>query len=87
MTHVVAITPKGINPDLIEIWVGDHVCWRNDDSVTHRLIEAFPGDPPVDTGDLEPGHSCVKTFLAPSLSAYKCKYHPSTHGAVIVVEG
>ena len=90
MTHTIAITDKGCDPDLIEIMAGDRVMWRNDDTAMHRIVEEATGSTPaaIDTGDLIPGMtSATMVFPTTTLASFACKYNLRIRGAVVVIRG
>jgi len=55
------------------------VIWRNNDSVTHRIVL---NDSAVDTGDLAPGASSRAIQLPAGGGNYHCSIHPGMVGAV-----
>jgi plastocyanin len=64
--------------------VDQAVVWRNNDSVTHRIVV---NDTQLDTGDIAPG-ATSRTLLIPAGGAnYHCTIHPGMVGAVTASGG
>jgi plastocyanin len=55
------------------------IVWRNNDSVTHRIVL---NDSPVDTGDIAPGASSRAIALPASGAHYHCTIHPGMVGSI-----
>jgi plastocyanin len=59
--------------------VDQGVMWRNNDSVTHRIVV---NDTPLDTGDIAPGATSRALNLPAAGGNYHCSLHPTMVGAV-----
>ena len=58
---------------------GQTVVFRNNDSVTHRVVL---NDGSVDTGDIAPGATSRAVVMPASGTNYHCQLHPGMIGAV-----
>lgn len=68
--------------EMVEIFAGDRVRWINQDSALHTVSS----DGELDSGDLAKGDSYVHTFLEAGEFSYRCDYHPSMTGKIVVLE-
>jgi plastocyanin len=55
------------------------IAWRNNDSVTHRIVV---NDSTLDTGDIPPGATSRTLQVAISGGNYHCSIHPGMVGSV-----
>ena len=58
---------------------GQMVVWKNDDTITHRIVVA---DLNIDTGNIAPGASSQPVSLANVSKNYHCSLHPSMVGSL-----
>ena len=84
--HVIAIRANNgsfsFDPVNEVIKVGQGVAWRNDDSMTHAIVD---GAGLLDTGNIPPGATSTSvTLTAPATIQYHCSIHPSMKGLVSV---
>jgi plastocyanin len=64
------------------IQVGQSVAWRNEDSMTHAIVD---GNGLLRTGNIGPGATSGSvTLSAPATIQYHCSIHPSMKGLVSV---
>jgi plastocyanin len=64
------------------ITVGQSVAWRNEDSMTHAIID---GSGVLNTGNIAPGATTGSiTLTAPATIQYHCSIHPSMKGLLSV---
>ncbi len=66
----------------VVIHVGDTVQWTNNDSTAHTVTSTDGG--PLSSGNLVTGSVYSYTFTKAGSYAYKCTYHPSMVGTVVV---
>jgi plastocyanin len=64
--------------------VDQAVVWRNNDSVTHRIVV---NDSTLDTGDIPPGGTSRQLVLPVAGANYHCSLHPGMIGAVTAAGG
>lgn len=64
--------------------VDQAVVWRNNDSVTHRIVV---NDSALDTGDIGPGATSRSINLPVAGANYHCTIHPGMIGAVAAAGG
>jgi plastocyanin len=84
--HVIAIRANNgsfsFDPVNEVITVGQSVAWRNDDSMTHAIVD---GTGVLNTGNIAPGATSGSVALnAPATIQYHCSIHPSMKGLVSV---
>ena len=77
--HQVAIKDFAFSPREITIKVGDTVTWTQQDSLHHTTSGAL-----WDSRDLAQEQIYSKTFDKTGNYDYRCNYHPSMKGKVIV---
>ena len=75
----VRIVDFSFRPTTFTVTPGTVVTWTNEDSAPHTAT----GDD-FDTGRMNRGDSASVTFDTPGEYDYKCEYHPSMKGQVIV---
>jgi len=80
-TIEVTIQGFAFNPSSITISPGDTVKWTNIDSATHDVVGTD-----FSSGNLKKGDSYEHTFTKPDTYNYRCSFHPSMLGTVIVKE-
>lgn len=73
--HVVQISDKTFQPDLLTIRVGERVIWKNGDRTDHTV---------TDIGRLKPGQMWGHTFTQEGCFEYRCSIHPKMVGVVVV---
>lgn len=78
----VRIVDFSFQPTVLTVTPGTRVTWTNEDSAPHTAT----GDS-FDTGRLNQGGSAPVTFDTPGEFRYKCEYHPSMVGRVVVSDG
>jgi plastocyanin len=86
VVHVIAIRgPNGafsFDPVNEIVRVSQSVAWRNDDSVTHSLVDK---DGLLNTGRIAPGAtSAIVALSAPATVQYHCSDNPSMKGLLSV---
>jgi len=64
--------------------VDQAVTWRNNDTVTHRIVV---NDSTLDTGDIAPGATSGAINLPMAGANYHCSLHPAMVGAVAAATG
>jgi plastocyanin len=79
--HAVRIAGMAFNPADIAIRAGDSVVFTNEDGAPHT---ATAEDGSWDTGRLDRGASAELGFSSPGAYPYRCAFHPSMRGRVIV---
>lgn len=75
----VRIVDFSYQPTTFTVTPGTIVTWTNEDSAPHTAT----GDD-FDTGRLNRGDSKSVTFETPGEFDYKCEYHPSMEGRIVV---
>jgi len=75
----VAIQGFAFNPSSITISPGDTVKWTNLDSATHDVVGTD-----FSSGSLKKGDSYEHTFAKTDTYNYRCSFHPSMQGTIIV---
>jgi plastocyanin len=77
------------HPSLLNIAVGDSVCWANQDRTSHTAtsgpVECIP-DLAWDSGEIQPGSSWGRVFHQVGSFRFFCLHHCSTGmtGAIVV---
>lgn len=79
--YAVAIESVAFAPRVLEIGVGDTVTWTNGDIVPHTVTF---DDAPSGTDHLEPGQTRRIIGAERDTMEYRCRYHPSMTGTVVV---
>lgn len=74
-THHVHIVDFDMDPDPLEIEVGDTVAWHNHDDVTHTATD---DDDAWDTGSIGSGETVELTFDQAADYTYHCEVHPDS---------
>jgi plastocyanin len=77
----VTISNFAFDPPIIDISVGTAVTWMNQDSVPHTATDL---DASFDTGRLDLGQEGSITFDTTGSFDYRCSFHPSMLGTVVV---
>lgn len=80
-TKVISITDFSTNPNTLTISPGTTVMWYNNDKEPHKLIEKNRF---FESGDIAPGGNWTMRFTTPGRYSYKCAYHSSVIGTIIV---
>lgn len=80
-TATVTILAFQFTPQTVTIARGGTVTWTNNDAVPHT---ATANDASWDTGSLATGASKPITFANPGTFDYKCKFHSTMTGKVVV---
>ena len=75
----VLIKNFSFSPKDITTKVGETVTWTNEDSAKHTVTGSDWG-----SGDLAQGQTYSKTFDKAGAYEYRCNFHPSMVGSVIV---
>ncbi len=81
MTHEVRIEEFAMHPKTLDVQVGDTVRWTNLDAATHTVTEEAYA---FESGDLLGGETFAFTFDAAGTFGYRCDYHPSMTGWIVV---
>jgi plastocyanin len=77
----VTIANFAFAPPSLQIAAGTTVTFTNNDTTAHT---ATADDGSFDTGTIDPGTSAEITFNTPGTYTYKCKFHASMTGTIIV---
>jgi len=80
-TYIVYMDGLTFKPETISVQVGDTVVWTNNDTFLHTTT-ADGGA--WDSGDMSQGDTFPFTFTAPGTYSYRCSFHASMTGTVIV---
>ena len=80
-THNVYMDGFAFKPQTVSVQVGDTVVWTNNDTFLHTTT-ADGGA--WDSGDMSQGDTFPFTFTAPGTYSYRCSFHASMTGTVIV---
>jgi len=76
----VEIKNFNFNPTKVNIEINQTVVWRNQDNVTHDVVE----DSGLFDSDLEPGEEFSYQFTEAGTYKYHCDIHPSMKGTIVV---
>lgn len=80
-TYVVTIEQMRFDPPTVTVHRGDSVVWVNKDLVAHTAS----GDAKsFDSGSIAPEASWRYVVSEPGRHPYKCLFHPTMHGTLIV---
>jgi plastocyanin len=77
--NMVSIEGFQFTPSVITVNKGDTVTWVNQDPVAHTVTGSG-----FDSGNMAKGVSYKHTFNDAGTFDYRCSYHPSMRGQVIV---
>jgi plastocyanin len=80
-TWVVTIEQMRFNPPTVTAQSGDSVVWVNKDLVAHTASAGAKG---FDSGSIAPEASWRYVASKPGRYPYKCLFHPTMHGTLIV---
>ncbi len=81
VTHEVAIANFAFDAQTVTIFAGDTVRWTNQDQAAHTVSEeAYV----FESGSLGSGEAFSFTFDEAGTFAYRCDFHPSMVGWVVV---
>jgi len=79
---------KHLVPFFVKVSKGDHVVWKNEDSVTHTITSGSPkgtnSGSIFNSGNLASGKIFEYTFIKPGKYDYYCKIHPFIIGEISV---
>ena len=70
---------QSFSPNPASVDQGETVSWRNNDSVTHRIVL---NDGSLDTGVIAPGASSPALSLPTNGARYHCTIHPTMVGSI-----
>ncbi|HEV8360607.1 MAG TPA: plastocyanin/azurin family copper-binding protein [Candidatus Thermoplasmatota archaeon] len=76
----VDIANFAFDPSVVQIHAGDAVLWRNLDDFEHTTTL----DGVWDSGELWQDETFAYTFDLPGVFPYRCAFHPTMVGAVVV---
>lgn len=79
--HEVAIRDRAFSPALVVAGVLDVVRWTQFDGIVHSVTSVPAG---FDSGDLGPGATYERSFDSPGVVVYRCKYHLTMVGVIVV---
>ena len=71
------------DPEEITIYVGDTITWTNNDGMSHTATSTS-GPTSFDSGNIASGGNWSFTFTQDGTYNYKCDYHSSMTGKIIV---
>jgi plastocyanin len=74
-------TSSGLDPETVEVTVGEGVTFTNDDDVPHRIVAA---DRSFDTGTQQPGDSTLIVFGTAGTVEFEDALDPARTGEVRV---
>ncbi|MEM5433811.1 cupredoxin family copper-binding protein [Paraburkholderia diazotrophica] len=80
-TYVVTIEQMRFNPPTLTVHRGDEVVWVNKDLVAHTASTDAKG---FDSQSIAPNASWRYKVQKPGRHAYRCIFHPTMHGTLIV---
>ncbi|MPW17675.1 copper-binding protein [Paraburkholderia sp. CNPSo 3157] len=80
-TYVVTIEQMRFNPPTLTVHRGDEVVWVNKDLVAHTASTDAKG---FDSKSIAPDASWRYKVGKPGRYAYRCIFHPTMHGTLIV---
>ncbi|WP_245253803.1 cupredoxin family copper-binding protein [Paraburkholderia sp. LEh10] len=80
-TYVVTIEQMRFNPPTLTVHRGDEVVWVNKDLVAHTASTDAKG---FDSRSIAPDASWRYHVSAPGRYTYRCIFHPTMHGTLIV---
>jgi plastocyanin len=75
---------QSFNPSPATVDQGTTVAWKNNDSVTHRIIM---NDSSIDTGNIAPGQTSAPFTMVTDGGNYHCSIHPTMIGAIKASNG
>jgi plastocyanin len=78
----VSIVNMSFSPGTITVAINSTVTWTNNDGVAHTVTSTTPGL--FDSGSLASGKTFSYTFSVAGTYAYKCSFHSSMLGTIIV---
>lgn len=85
-THTVVIESMKFTPATLRIKARDRVIFRNDDFVPHTATAEGPRG--FDSQLIKAGESwSVQISAGPQTIRYRCIYHPTMKGEIVVEEG
>ncbi|HIF37463.1 MAG TPA: BspA family leucine-rich repeat surface protein [Marine Group III euryarchaeote] len=83
-SHDISITDNmKFDPEELTISVGDTVTWTNNDGISHTATST-DGPESFDSGNMGSGDTWSFTFTEAGTYEYKCNYHSSQTGRIIV---
>jgi plastocyanin len=85
-TTEVTIQDMAFSPATITVKKGSTVTWTNKDSVSHNVSADESSDLKMLSDTLADGDSFKFTFDKTGTFTYRCDFHPSMTGTVIVTE-
>lgn len=77
----VRLAGSRFEPAKLTVAPGSTVQWFNDDALPHTVTAA---DGSWDSGNLAPGGRFERRYGAVGTYAYRCRYHPSMTGTIVV---
>jgi plastocyanin len=80
-THVVTIEQMRFDPPTLTVHRGDEIVWANRDLVAHTASSDAKG---FDSQSIAPGASWRYRAGTPGRYTYRCIFHPTMHGTLIV---
>lgn len=78
-TVTVLIENMAFNPQEVTVHPGDQIIWKNKDLVPHTVTSDF------DSGAIDPEHTWTLHVKSARSRHYKCRFHPTMSGAIVVV--
>ncbi|WP_179404484.1 cupredoxin domain-containing protein [Burkholderia guangdongensis] len=80
-TRTVVIEQMRFNPPVLTVHPGDRILWINRDLVPHTVSADART---FDSGSIAPQASWRFVARAPGRFPYRCTFHPTMHGMLIV---
>ena len=80
-THVIEMRNFAFSPGRLDLAVGDTVVWVNRDAAPHTATDSAAV---WDSGAVKAGGRWSRVVDAAGRFAYRCDYHPSMRGELIV---
>ena len=85
----VHIRNMAFQPKALQVAVGTHVTWINEDTMQHDVTQGNPGDAKSSftSGPIQPGASWGRDFCEAGTTVYFCSVHPNTMRDATIVVG
>lgn len=84
LTANVTIKNFSFSPNTLRVQIGTKVTWVNNDSASHTVTSLTSAG--LASGSLNQGESYSYTFSTKGTFKYKCNFHPSMLGTVVVTD-
>jgi len=84
-THHVLIEGLRFSPEVVKVNLGDRIEFKNADLVPHTASST--AGTPFDSGILESGRTWSFTCETEGTVVYRCNFHPTMTGSIVVQPG